>query len=949
MRFRRPKAHGDRPQNWRSALRPVKKETAFSGRLEIKLRMRFTIAFLSCLLPALATAQIRTIYVIPSSHWDRGFIASPKAVVALVKPHLDEVIDDAAADPHFRWTIESIWQLDAWLERTHDPKRIALLRKLIQEGQIELSGVYGSMHTEFMGAEELNLLTQDGFRMARRLGVASPDLAMMDDVPGFTRWLPQVLAGSRIRYFLNGSNLFIGGGTSLAPRSVPFYWEAPDGSKVLTWISEGKNGGYTEGMTDYYIAPATRNPYPPHGLLIPKQLWGKPPLGVMQIGIKKLLERYENAGYKYDAVLVMYMHDFISPAAEENDLLPAVREWNASGRMPEIRVATPKEFFDHILAKYRDQIPAYHGDWTGLWAEVKTNSPGASAIAREDQMDLRANGLLWGALTLEGDGPFPSGNLYRDYRRVWNYDEHNGAGGTGWPGIITMREINAENEQYVDYVRHAEDDQAFLLQVGIGKEADRLCRTASLRSSQLGPLLAVYRPQSWPATAVVRVPVFPDLGRVRALRDLSSGKTYEVQWARSGGILVAPLLADGVALFRPIRPATSISPSGEAAPQPAARREVQGTLAVENRYYRLELRASDGAIARLTDRESGREIVNTAAGDSFNELIRAIGMKRPAATAGSVDFRIARGPVFDSIEVRRPGSYEPVTEYRLYHVVKRLEIRNLLDSERMPVVTDARKTNTFQFAFPVLPGSPIKSFHYESGFGMTAFPQDYLPGARLDAVVSHGLVFSAGDFHLAIASPQAFYWEVPSARRHPWRLWQNEVLSSVWRRNNSGITRDYGYTIFPTVEPGLPGRQWFVYQLTSWTGPWAGSLAYHKIWDAVMEPVTEIEQRLPPSSIEGGVEPLFRTDQPDVVVVAAESSLTRPGALVLRLQNLSGKARRTNVTLPVAGLDACEIDLTETETGAGRLPVKGNQVEVEVGSHATVSILLSHTTEVEQK
>ena len=96
-----------------------------------------------------------------------------------------------------------------------------------------------------MGAEELNLLTQDSFRMARALGIDAPDLAMMDDTPGYVRWLPQVFAGSRVRYFLNGSNLVVGGGgTSLSPGHVPFYWQAPDGSRVLTWVSQGKNGGY---------------------------------------------------------------------------------------------------------------------------------------------------------------------------------------------------------------------------------------------------------------------------------------------------------------------------------------------------------------------------------------------------------------------------------------------------------------------------------------------------------------------------------------------------------------------------------------------------------------------------------------------------------------------------------------------------------------------------------
>ena len=56
--------------------------------------------------------------------------------------------------------------------------------------------------------------------------------------------------------------------------------------------------------------------------------------------------------------------------------------------------------------------------------------------------------------------------------------------------------------------------------------------------------------------------------------------------------------------------------------------------------------------------------------------------------------------------MQRPGSYAPLTEYRLYHAVKRLEIRNLLMRSRMPIVTESGKVNTYQFAFPLLPGAP---------------------------------------------------------------------------------------------------------------------------------------------------------------------------------------------------------------------------------------------------
>ena len=84
---------------------------------------------------------------------------------------------------------------------------------------------------------------------------------MMDDVPGHPTSVPSVLAGSGTKYLVTGANIFIGVATSLAPGKVPFYWESPDGSKVLTWISQGKRGGYVEAMTDFYLDPYSLDPY----------------------------------------------------------------------------------------------------------------------------------------------------------------------------------------------------------------------------------------------------------------------------------------------------------------------------------------------------------------------------------------------------------------------------------------------------------------------------------------------------------------------------------------------------------------------------------------------------------------------------------------------------------------------------------------------------------------
>jgi hypothetical protein len=889
----------------------------------------FRLVCLTLTVAAPAAAEIRTVYVIPFTHWDRGFVTNPEDILPRLKPHLDEVIDLAAADPEYRWTIESIWQLNEWLQRTEDPKRVQMLRELVQRGQIEISGAYGSMHTEFMDSEELNLITQDSFRMARALGIDLPQLMVMDDVPGYSQRMPQVLAASRVRYLLAGANLFIGGGTSLAPGNVPFYWQGPDGSKVLTWVSQGKSGGYVEGMQEYYVAPTTPDPYGNLPSLLPPELQGKPPLEVMERGMKRLRETYEGAGYAYDAVLVMYVHDFVPATFERDHLLPAVRKWNASGRQPQLKVATPKEFFDYILSKYSAQIPTYKGDWAGLWSEVKTNSPGIDALARQVQLDLRASNLLWAWLRLAQGLEYPSGNILDSYRKLWNYDEHSGAGQTGWPKLMTVQQVNDQNRDYVKYVRDALKDQKWLTAL------------AMRRILETGPGvadgLAVFQPWSWAFDSVIRIPASPSLKRSTGLRDPGTGKVIPVQWSEEEGTAVAALPATSLVFLEP-------APSLPG--RPAGVSSLEHVL--ENPYYRLELRAKDGAVLHLIDRESGKELVNTSARKAFNQLLWSVEFKEAEVPSGRVRIRRERGPVYDALVVRRAAGPAPVTEYRLYHALKRLEVRNLLDRSRMPVVSGIApdQFHLYQFAFPLLPGASVETLQYENGNGMVTFPRDYLPGARQDAVVTHGVVVRAGDLNLSVASPEAFYWNLPNLEKQGWRLWENTLLSTVWRKSDGIETRDAGYYMFPTVEPGLSDHRWFTYAISSWTGPPQDGTSFRRLWESIAVPVVSFQTgdgRTAGRSL--NPRQLFATDTPDVVILSAAASWTRPGGVVLRLQEISGKPQSATIRLPAQDLGATMVDLTEAPVGAGALKVAEGRVSLDVPAHATVSILLARKSE----
>src|SRR6476620_6442670 len=301
----------------------------------------------------LPASPIKTVYITPTSHYDFGFVEPPDAIRERAARHIDEVIRVAEADPNFRWTIESVWQVNEWLKRAKksssvlpkDKERIARLMNLIKSGRVALSMAWGTMHTDFMGDEELNRLAYDFTTLKRSYGVDS-QFAMMDDVPGHPTSIPSVLAGSGGKYLVTGANIFIGVATSLAPGKVPFYWESPDGNKVLTWVSQSPRGGYTESMTDFYLDPYSLDPYTdktPFDMFNPQMAGKKTPLEVMEIGVTELLNRYNKAGYKYDAVMALYAHDFVEPTNVLN-LEKAVKLWNSKHREVQLKIATPPEF-----------------------------------------------------------------------------------------------------------------------------------------------------------------------------------------------------------------------------------------------------------------------------------------------------------------------------------------------------------------------------------------------------------------------------------------------------------------------------------------------------------------------------------------------------------------------------------------------------------------------------
>lgn len=844
--------------------------------------------------------KIKTVYVIPSSHWDLGFIAPPEQILPRLKPHIDEVIADCKADPEFRWTIESVWQLREWLARTNDPKQISDLVALISKGQIQVSAVWGSMHTEFMGSEQLNRLVYDMKDIEQQYGIRS-EFAMMDDVPGFTSRLPQVLARSGVKYFVNGSNLFLFGGTSLSPGKVPFYWQSADGSKVLMWQTQSKLGGYTEAMADYYLDALSLEPYTKEHFY-PKEWEGLSQMEIMQRGMDKLLKKYEDAGYPHDAIMLLYLHDFIPPSLEMEHLLPSIRAWNAAGKQPRIVVATPAEFFRHLETQ-NAEFPTYAGDWSGLWSEVKTNSPKISAQARWSQDHLSAAEILWTLLTFREGTNFPAGNFDSVHQNLMKYEEHSGAAQVGWPKLMSREETEAQNSQYVAYTKSAGDDVHNAIATGM--------RTLFAQSfeAKAAENVVVFNPLSWSRSGEVSVST--TFEGLRTVRDLQTNKLIPSRQEGSKITFLAGMIPGvGYRTF-------ALEPQTGSAPKPVMAKDVDKDVAsLENEYYRVAVREKDGTIVSLLDKQLGRDLLNPASTLKLNSLERWHWAASLPVALGSV--KIARNDTALGLQlvITRPGSMWPRTTITLPNYAKILEISNTLDRDKMPFVASLQPSEYYSFAFPFAFSGSAEVW-VENGAGFHRIPEDYLDGARTDAVASqHALALSGMNSGkkttVVLAHRQAFFSYLPGMPGTKGKSqFLNTVKSIAIRKQDQGDTRGQGMVNFQELEPRMDETPLQLdYAITSGSGEVDLGSVYRTGLDLNVPLIAEVmSPHSAPASPSGS---FISIDSPDVALLTFKPSADGdPTHYTVRLQEIAGRPVEANLTSILPWTKAEVTDMTE--------------------------------------
>ena len=178
-----------------------------------------------------------TLLLVPHIHFDVGYTDYQAKIAAIQSRVIDEAMDLTTQHPDFRFSIDGEWDLAQFL-KTRTPAEQQRAITAIQKQQLFVPAQYASLLTGFSTAETLIRSLYGSANFSREHNTPF-NYANITDVPSYTWSYASILASAGLKYFLAGSDnvrapVLMQGRLN---ENSPFWWEGPDGQKVLLWYS----------------------------------------------------------------------------------------------------------------------------------------------------------------------------------------------------------------------------------------------------------------------------------------------------------------------------------------------------------------------------------------------------------------------------------------------------------------------------------------------------------------------------------------------------------------------------------------------------------------------------------------------------------------------------------------------------------------------------------------
>ncbi len=406
------------------------------------------------------------LYLQPSAHVDIGYTDYQERVAKRHDENMKLALDLCKKYPGFKWNTEAAWVEDNFLS-TATPEQKADFIKYAREGRIGCSAIYANMLTGICSHESFIRNQYFAHNMSVKYGIPFDD-AVESDVPTQVWTLPSVLAGSGIKYFSSGANIWRAGSFNRLFGKSPFYWQGPDGNSVLTWISHAyawaARLGLTTGMEN-----ARRD-------------------------TESYLKDFERRDYPYDAVLAF--GGIGDNRLLDETLAKTVQEWNAKYAYPQIIFCRGPEFFQYVEASFKGKIPTIRGDAGVYWDDGAGSTALETGMVRQAQENLATAEKLSALTSSLFGAKYPKAEMDEAWKNALLWDEHT------WGANVSVRQPEADQT-----VQQWKRKQAFAQKADTQSRA-LAASAVDVLASQIKltkPSVVAFNPLSWPVSDWVTV------------------------------------------------------------------------------------------------------------------------------------------------------------------------------------------------------------------------------------------------------------------------------------------------------------------------------------------------------------------------------------------------------------------------------------------------------------
>ncbi|QMV19947.1 alpha-mannosidase [Granulicella sp. 5B5] len=838
----------------------------------------------------LATAKVD---LTGNSHIDAAWLWPRSETIDVVKRTFTTALQLMNEYPDYTYT-QSAAQYSEWMADKY-PALNEQIAQRIKQGRWEIvGGMWVEPDLNLPGGESLVRQILVGQREFQKLYGVTATIGWNPDSFGYNWQLPQIYKRSGIDYFVTQKMHW--NDTNQLPFRL-FWWESPDGSKVLTYFPTDyvHDNVNPSRISADYAESAERNP----GTFEHMDLYG--------IG--------DHGG------------------GPTRDMLDQADHWIAAGKttqdaVPTMRYSTAQHYFDDVQTHLNPNSPTWNYDsiakgYTAPPADAKgdvgiptwdselyfeyhrgvftTQAKHKQNMRRSETATLNAEkyaSLAW----LDGD-KYPNDVLTENWKKITFNQFHDLAAGSGI--AVIYRDAQKDYTEVFNADKLIDDKALSTIDASIDTRG------------KVGVPVIVNNTMAWPRTELVKLHVeLPEAANAITLTDakgtvIPSQITNHVAGTDSFDVLVR--VENVPALGYTVLHAESAN--SEAVKPDTADLRVDDTgsaYTLSNAHLKLSVDKEHGCITSLT--EQGTEYF------------------APHTCGNQLETYVDKPKNYDAWNVD-PGTYDvpftPIDHVDSIKVVEDGPLRKTIRIER-----------TWQ------------SSHFTQDISLDAGADFVRVANDVDWHETHVLLKAA--FPLAASGPKATY-EIPygaiertTTRNNSWEKAQFEVPAQRWADlgdSKQGVSiinnSKYGYDGLNNVlrltllrSPIWPdpdadrGKQHFTYEIYPHTGTWQHAETVHRGYE-LNTPLTA-EQVFSHTGTLPATHSFAAVDNPNVVLSAVKKA-EDSNALIFRMYEATGQGTDVHLHIPAGAEYAVETNLMETPLpNAQHLSISGDTINLPI-------------------